>query len=240
MIHVNINGTEYEVFNRWEELSVDQLLKTSDPRSEIALCIPDLPKDLIYKARTDQLLPIYTAISFLNEVGLYPLDPDTKAIEEESYDEFVQVSQVINELSRKRADGTDVAINPYQRALKAALVYYPKETNTVKLLALGASIVLQFHTFLENYEILATGTGGEGSDWLDKLQTLGPWGTVFALSGRDVTKMDAIFKLPALQVYTAILYNFMEGEHQKEVIKRRQSVPQQNELSKRSKRKSRS
>lgn len=213
MIDITINGKSYKVRTTWSEVSAEKLLSCSDSRSEI-LATSNISADIIYKARTDQLFPIYTLISFLHDIGNYPLAADTKQIEFEDYDHLVQVSQVINERVN----------NPYQRSIRAAKVYYPDETDTLRLVSLGSSIVLQFHTFMSSYEELSKGANTKDStDWLERLQSMGAWGIAYVLAGRDITKMSAIFKMPAIQVYTAILYNFRESEHQKEILKRQQT-----------------
>jgi len=210
MINVTVNKKKYQIKTTWDEFTVTTLLQCTDSRSEL-LAASTLPVDLIYKARPDHLFPFYTILSFMYDVSNYKLAPDTKAIERESYDQFVQCCSVIQE-----------QINPYQRAIKAALVYYPEEQSVTRLMEYGASIILQVNAFLESYsELNYKDPKEEGSDYMDRLRTMGPWGTVYAMSGKDLTKMDAIFKKSTIEVYTAMIYNFREAMHHQTVKERR-------------------
>lgn len=210
MIRVTVNGSGYQIKTTWDEFTVNDLLACTDARSEL-IAASTLPADLIYKARPDHLFPFYTILSFMHDVANYKLAPDTKAIERESYDQFVQCCSVIQE-----------QVNPYQRAIKAALIYYPEELSVNKLMEYGASIVLQVNAFLESYsELNYKDPKEEGSDYMDRLRTMGPWGTVYAMAGKDLTKMDAIFKKSTIEVYTAMIYNFREAMHHQTVKERR-------------------
>lgn len=52
---------------------------------------------------------------------------------------------------------------------------------------------------------------------VDKLSGFGPWGTVYELAQKDLTKVRGIFKMKAIEVYTALHYSWRQAKYMKQL-----------------------
>lgn len=189
--------------SRWSDVDVEKLLTCQTFKDEIK-ALTDIPHELVDKWPDVQLFPIFTAMSFLTDLDLYPVY-EAIVIEKEPFEQF--------ELCRSAME----AGKTYVRAIAAAKVYYPEEKNAEKLLGYGVHIIDQVHQFLKFYEEMFKHEpdGDAEIAGIEKLAQFGSWGRAYILAGRDLLKTRELFKLPAIEVYTALLYNFRESKYQK-------------------------
>jgi hypothetical protein len=189
--------------SRWEDVDVEKLLTCENFKDEIK-ALTNVPHDLVDRWSDIQLFPLFTAMSFLTDLELYPV-VEALTIEKEPFEQF--------ELCRSMMEAGKI----YVRAIAAAKVYYPEEKSATRLLGYGVHIIGQVHTFLKFYEEMfkAEPEGDAEIAGIEKLAQFGSWGRAYILSGRDLIKTRELFKLPAIEVYTALLYNFREAKYQK-------------------------
>lgn len=207
MVRVAINGSEYLVSTSWEEADIDKLLACEDFKDELK-CLTTLPHELIDKASMVQLWPVYTCLSFIDDVeAIEPLP--ALSVEDAPYEQIELAKTFMSGLSK-----------PYKKILNAARVYYPGEKNTVQLIRLGVSIVSQIAVFLKYYQSMNKDkpTFNEQIAGVEELGKFGSWGTVYNLANRDITKMEEIFKMPAIKVYTTLFYSWKESQYQKKLF----------------------
>jgi len=210
MVKVKVNGKEYRVQTRWEEVDPCRLSDCADFRAEIA-CLTDIPADLINRASETSLFPIYTLISFIHECETMPAI-QAFHVEREPY-EKMEIAKMELTSGHK----------PYRKLLNVAMLYYPKEKDSVRLIGLGINIISQIAVFLEGFDdmIHAEPDEEEANAGISDLSMFGAWGTAFVLAGKDPIKVKAVLQLPAIEVYTALYYSWKESKYQKELIKAR-------------------
>lgn len=206
MVKVSINGSEYHVQTSWEEVDPDKVMVCENFREEIC-AMSDIPEDIVKRAVPEQLFPIYTLISFTDDLDNLPDIPAVN-VAEESYEKM--------ELAKIRTKTG----KPYNRVLKAARTYYPEEKNAVRLLSLGISIVNQIDIFLSKYTEMTESehTNDEIVAGIDTLTAFGAWGTAFSLAGKDVLKIRAVLDMKAITIYEALRYNFRESKYTRNLI----------------------
>lgn len=209
MVRVILNGTTYQIQTQWKEVDALRLATCEDFRDELK-CLTTIPEEIINKATELQLWPVYTCLSFIDDLDSYPLE-QAVAIDRQSYERL--------ELAR-RALQTG---KPYRKIINAALVYYPDLTDPVRLLGLGVSVVSQINVFLGNYrDMLEAGPDlRQEQAGIDQLAGFGAWAAAYNLGGRDLTKLSAVLELPAIKVYTALYYGWRESEY----LKRLANIP---------------
>jgi hypothetical protein len=203
MISIKINGETYEVCTKWEEVDPDKLLACDGFKDELK-ALTTIPPDLIDKCTSDQLWPVYTLVSFIDDLDNMPYLQATD-IEDRWYEKF--------ELAKS---GMKTG-KSYKKILNAARAYYPKEKDPVKLIALGVSIIQQISLFLSHYEEMTHDEpeADESKAGIADLAAFGFVGTVYNLAGKDILKMKAIYHLPLLEVYTVLHYSWREAKYQK-------------------------
>lgn len=203
MVRFKINGKKYKAKNDWSEVDPDKLMMCDGIKDELE-CLTDIPNELINKATELQLFPLYTLISFIDDIESIELVQSVD-IEQESYKKL--------ELAKANIKTG----KPYAKILKAGRIYYPDEKNPVLLLGLGANIINQIAVFLEKYEEMIQSEPDADEVWagVETLSDFGAWGTAYNLAGEDILKLDSVLNLPALRVYEALRYNFRKSKYQK-------------------------
>jgi hypothetical protein len=209
MVKVKINGVEYSVQTRWEEVDAVKIMVCENFREELE-AMSDIPKEIINKAADVQLFPLQTLISFIYEVEEFPAIQAVN-IAEESYEKL--------ELAKTRIQTGKT----YNKILKAAITYYPEEKNAVRLLSLGISIVNQIGIFLEKYQEMTESehANDELAAGVEQLDAFGSWGTAFSLAGKDVLKLRGVLEMKAIVIYEALRYNFREARYTKRLFELR-------------------
>lgn len=213
MIRVTVNGSEEVICSSWADVyDIDKLLECKNFRDELKV-LSTIDRELLGSAPEDQLFPLFTAISFLEDPDTYP---PAKALEIQldTYDRLEQCKLAVNEGKL------------YQRLIKAAQIYYPQERNVGQLIGLGYDIVQQLAIFLANYtEVLRyKPTPEEQAAGIGELSEMGTWGTVFVMAGKDLAKMKEILNQSALQVYTAMVYNAKSAKYERKLIEAKTKV----------------
>lgn len=204
MIRVKVQGVEEVICSGWDDVTdLGKLLECKNFRDELKL-LSTIDRQLIDAADDEQLFPLYVTISFLEDPTTYP---PCKALEIQldTYDRLEQCKLAVNEGRL------------YQKAIKAAQIYYPQERNVGQLVGLGVDIIQQLAIFLASYtEVLRyRPTPQEQNAGINELAEMGTWGTVYVMAGKDLAKMKTILDQPAIQVYTAMVYNAKSAEYQK-------------------------
>lgn len=221
MIRVKVNGVSCEICTSWDDVDFNKVLKCKEQvdedgeviesvfKSELK-ALSTIPHDIIDKANAEQLFPAYTLISFIDDMSPFehvntPV-VKTPRIQWSSYDQLEE-SKIVMRTGKI-----------YQKAIKVARIYYPEERNCRRLVGLGVSIIYQVHEFLNNYKEMFDGEVDTLQEMagIHTLTPFGPWATVYILGGRDIGKIKEIFNLPAIEVYTAMLYNFREAKFRDE------------------------
>ena len=200
MVRIKVNGTWYHVKTKWSEVDAERLVKCKDFREELA-CMTDLPLDIIKKAAQEQLWPIYTCTSFIDDLEGVPFpEVEVDKVAFRKYEEM--------ELAKQKLQTG----KPHQRVLGVALVYYPEERDAERLISIGISLIKQITVFLSTYEDMSSDPveGLKLQAGLEDLTAFGSWGTAFTLAGRDVLKVRQIFAMKAIEVYTALHYSWRE------------------------------
>ena len=203
MVRTIINGTTYQIQTKWKEVDPVALVACNDFRDELK-ALTTIPAAIIDKATELQLWPVYTCLSFIDDLDSYPFE-DAVAVDRESYQKL--------ELARKALQ----VGKPYKKIINVALVYYPDEKDPVRLIGLGVSLVSQISLFLANYkDMLESGPGlKEEAAGIGELAGFGSWAAAYNLSGRDLTKVSVVLELSAIKVYTALYYSWKESEYLK-------------------------
>jgi hypothetical protein len=208
MIRVKINGIEYHIKTEWNEVDADKLMVTENFKEELEV-LSDIPMDTLKQWPDLQLFPLYTSMSFIDDMEAVP------------YVEALDVSQASYEkmeLCRKRVE----LGKPWRKCMKAARVYYPEEKNCLTLIGLGHSIVEQLNNFIEKYQELYAKDDEELSNdeilaGVHTLNAFESWGTAYVLAGRDILKLQQVFDMPAIKVYEALRYNHREAKYMKKL-----------------------
>lgn len=203
MVRVKINGHECQVKTSWDEISALDLAECNSFQDELKL-LTTIPHEIIEQATDTQLFPIYTLFSFIDESEVFSEMPAIQ-IDREPY-EKLEIAKM--HLREGKA---------YKKIIKSALVYYPEEKETVRLIGLGISIVNQISLFLSNYEDMITDPPDSVSEQagIEELSAFGAWGTAFNLAGRNILKVGDVMKRPAIEVYTALYYSWKESRYTK-------------------------
>lgn len=206
MISVTLNGNSYKVCTKWEEVDIDKIIACKDFRDELKT-LTTISHDLIDKCTHEQLWPIYTLISFIDDFDLMPYSEATD-IEKRWYIKFEAARQ-----------GT-LTGKPYKKIIMAAKAYYPKETDPVKLIGLGVSIIHQISVFLANYQEMTEDEPerDEKAAGIEELSGFGSFGTVYNLAGKDLLKLKSIYHTSLIEVYTALHYSWKEAKYQKRLF----------------------
>jgi hypothetical protein len=201
MVSATINGHECEIKTSWDEVNVLELAQCNDFKDECKL-LTTIPHDIIEQATETQLFPIYTLFSFIDEAELFR-EVEAVPVDRDSYEHLELAKMALREGK------------PYKKIIKSALVYYPEEKETVRLIGLGISIVNQIALFLSNYEDMIKDPPDSTSEaaGIEELSAFGAWGTAFNLAGKDLMKVGDIMKRPAIEVYTALYYSWKESKY---------------------------
>jgi hypothetical protein len=208
MVRVRINGVQYKVCTQWDEVDTDKLFQCETFRDELK-ALTTIPANVIDRATEMQLWPLYTCVSFIDDLDTMPF-LEALNVEAARYEQL-ELAKTFLQTGK-----------PYRKIIGAARVYYPEEKNPVRLIGLGVSVVTQIAVFLKNYEEMATPPDSqEVSAGVESLGAFGAWGTVFNLAGRDLLKVREIFAKPAIEVYTALLFTYREAEYQKKLFELR-------------------
>lgn len=213
MVKVKINGTEYRIKTKWDEVEPDRLMSCDDYKQELA-CMTDIPLEIIEKASESQIFPIYSLITFIDETDRFP-DIQAVDIEKESYQKL--------ELTKSQIQSGKT----YTRVLKAGRIYYPDEKDVVRLLGLGVNIINQISVFLENYKEMISAEPDADEVWagVETLSDFGAWGTAYVLADRNILNLQAVLDTPALRVYEALRYNFREAKYMKRLYEVKNKKP---------------
>lgn len=202
MVTVKINGTPYKVCTSWDDVTdVTELLKAEDFKDEL-IALSTIPRETIESADELSLFPLYTLISFLDDID--SIDPlQARSVARSKYERMELAKTFLK-------DGKQ-----WKRIYLAAKVYYPKEKNPSRLLSLGVNIVSQIATFLSNYRDMLEHEPDQEEEaaGIDDLSGFGSFGTVYNLAGKDLTKVREIYAKPAIEVYTALHYSFREAKY---------------------------
>src|SRR5688572_6310295 len=86
MISIKINGETYQVCTQWDEVDPDKLLACEGFKDELK-ALTTIPPDLIDKCTSEQLWPVYTLISFIDDLDNMPYLQATD-IEDRWYEKF--------------------------------------------------------------------------------------------------------------------------------------------------------
>jgi hypothetical protein len=218
MIRVTINGTQYQIKTKWEEVDVERLIGLQDLvdssegkkqlfREELK-CLTDIPHDIIDRGTIDQLWPFCTCISFIDDLetmGFIEEDPDR--VEQGKYEEI--------ELAKQHLKFG----KPYKKVLGVALVYYPEEKDPVKLIGLGVSLTKQIAVFLSHYQDMVEDQPDpqEVAAGIEELSAFGSWGIAFTL-GKGFLNVRKVYAKKALDVYTALYYSWKKHRYQKRLF----------------------
>lgn len=207
MVRFKINGQQYKASTTWKEVDPDKLAACNTFKDELK-CLTNISHDTIDAVDDMQLFPVYTLISFIDDLDEIPI-LQALDVEDGRYDNF--------ELAKQH-----LAIGkPYKKLLLVARVYYPEEKDTLKLLGLGASIVQQMLTFLSHYEDMINHkpTEIEKQAGVDHLNAFGTFASAYSLAGKDILKLEQVYALPVLTVYTALDFSFKEHRYQTELYR---------------------
>lgn len=206
MVEVTINNKIYHVKTNWSEVDTDKLTNCQSYKDEL-ICLTDIEPEIIEIATEVQLFPIYTIISFIDDIDFIE-ELQAIDVENASYQQL--------ELTKKLIQTGKT----YVRLLKAARVYYPDENNPVRLLGLGANIINQISVFLENYKEMISSEPEADEVWagVDSLSDFGAWGTAYVLADRNILNLKSVLELPAIRVYEALRYNFRESNYMKRLV----------------------
>lgn len=205
MVKIQINEKKYKVHTLWDEVDYEKLINANDFRDELEV-LTDIPRETLHLASELQLFPIYTLVSFIDDDDLYP-EFEAVNIEHESYEKLEYAKKLMQ-------TGKN-----YQKVLRAAMVYYPDEKSTVRLLGLGVNIVNQISLFLENYKEMVSSEPDADEVWagVERLSDFGAWGTAYVLADKNVLNLKAVMEQPALRIYEALRYNFRESQYMKKL-----------------------
>jgi hypothetical protein len=206
MISVTLNGNSYKVCTKWEEVDINKLESCEGFKDELK-ALTTIPPELIDKYTNEQLWPIYTLISFIDDFDLMPFHEATD-IERRWYVKF------------EAARAGTLTGKPYRKIIKAAKAYYPKETDPVKLIGLGVSIIHQISVFLANYQDMTEDEPGqdEKAAGIEELSGFGSFGTAYTLAGKDLLKLKDIYHMSLIEVYTALYFSWKEAKYQKKLF----------------------
>jgi len=224
MVKFKINGKTYKAKTKWSEVDPDKLMMCDGIKDELK-CLTDVPHETIDSATELQLFPLYTLISFIDDV-------------EENIDEpYINFWDKIKSfVGIKKTKAIDIEQAPYKtlelakvnlktgksyaKILKAGRIYYPDEKNPVLLLGLGANIINQIAVFLEKYSEMIQSEPDADEVWagVESLSDFGAWGTAYNLAGEDILKLQSVLELPALRVYEALRYNYRKSQYQKRLF----------------------
>lgn len=214
MIRVTVQGVEEVIASSWDDVTnVTKLLECKNFRDELKL-LSTVDRTLIEQADEEQLFPLFVAISFLEDPDTYPPHKALE-IQLDTYDRLEQCKLAVSEGKL------------YQRAIKAAQIYYPQEVNAGRLVGLGVDIIQQLAIFLASYteELKYIPTPQEQNAGIEELSKLGTWGTVYIMAGKDLAKMKVILEQPAIQVYTAMVYNARAHKFERKLIEAKTRKP---------------
>lgn len=211
-VNVVINGQTYCIISSWSpklrglykttgQNTVSLLLESNTFRDDLEI-LSDIPRDLIDAATDESLFPLYTLCSFLNATEFYSLP--AVQVSAMRYEDFEIAKKELNKYNK-----------PWKQCYSVAKVYYKDETEPEKLIALGADIINQINTFLESFKEMITSqpTGEEESAGISELSKFETFGTVYSMAGEDITKMKAIFDMPAQDVYIALYYSWTKNRY---------------------------
>lgn len=212
MIRLNINGKDFKIMTEWSEVNPVTLSDASGIREELK-CLSDIDDDILFRAEELQLFPLRTIISFIDEVENMPM-LKALSVQDARYELFEIAKGELRQHHK-----------PYRKVLNIAMLYYPEEKNTVRLIGLGLNIIEQIAIFLGNYEDMlhAEPESDEVNAGIDELSGFGSWGTAFVMAGKDPLKIKQILDAPTLLIYTSLYYNWKEAKYQKSLMEAKYS-----------------
>jgi hypothetical protein len=205
MISVRIQGNKYSIAENIYEVDIHRLIKASSEREELA-AISDIPLSLVARLDLDTFLPL---IEFLNaDYDYVSLDVKCKNVSQEPYEKL--------ELAKKAMQDHEKL---YMQVYHVAAVYHPERKKSIPIFQTGINLIHQIGLFLDEFAEMnqEEPDSFEKAAGIDKLTELGSFGTAYNLAGKDLTKMDAITEMPAVVVYTALLYNYRESKYMDEL-----------------------
>jgi hypothetical protein len=211
MISVTINDVNYSLCSEWSEVDLPKLLAATNFKEDL-LALSDLPKDLVELATDLQLFPLYTIISFIDDLQSIEMLPATSVAQGE-YGQLEFAKQILQSDKREA-----------KKLLTIAMEYHKDEKNPVRLLGLGADIVSQIAKFLSHYKEMMDHEPDmeEEAAGIESLSDFGSFGTVYNLAQKDITKVRTIYAMKAIDVYTAIHFGFRENKYMTELAKIKQ------------------
>lgn len=207
MINVSISGKQYTIATNIFEVDINRLVQAEGEREELA-AISNIPLEVARLLDMDFFLPM---IAFLNDPEDYSCEHvDTANVDEESYSKL--------EEARSAIISTDKI---YKQIFEVSKVYHPDRKKSVPIFKTGINLLQKITLFLDEYsELTEDGPDQmEVSAGIDKINEMARFGTAFVLAGRDLTKMDQVTRMPAIVVYTALLYNHRENKYQEALYK---------------------
>ncbi len=206
MVKFKINGKKYKAKNQWSEVDPDKLMVCDGIRDELKY-LTDVPHETLDAATEVQLFPLYTLISFIDDVESIE---QIQAVDVEQ-DQYQKLELAKSNLKTGKS---------YAKILKAGRVYYPDEKNPVLLLGLGANIINQIAVFLEKYSEMISSEPDADEVWagVETLSDFGAWGTAYELAGEDILKLRLVLEQPAIRVYEALRYNSRKAKYMKKLF----------------------
>lgn len=219
MVTVKINGSDYQVKTEWSEINPDELKECKDFKDELK-CLTTVPHEIIDKATNKQLWPIYTLLSFIDDMDNVPYEEALIKYDNEGKEEMRGIAYGPYDDFESAKGMLTVDCKPYCKWINAARVYFAEEKNPVRLIALGVSIVNQISIFLENYKDMINDPPDEDAiqAGVEDLSAFGMIGTALELAGGDMLKMPIILKKPAIRVYTILHYNWRKSKYQERLF----------------------
>lgn len=201
MISLRIQGEPYSIAESIQECNIHRLVKATSEREELA-AISDIPLEIVRRLDWDTFSHL---VEFLNSDEDYQCESvKVKDIATESYEKL--------ELAKKAIQDHDKL---YMQVYSVARVYYPSLKKSSDIFKYGINLINQIGLFLEEFsEMYEDGPDAlEVQAGIEKVNEMGSFGTAFTLAGKDLTKMDKVTEMPAIVVYTALLYNYRESKY---------------------------
>lgn len=211
-LSIVINGKDYWIHSTWNGIDLENLIKACTLQQELA-ALSNIPIEVLNSATDESLWPLYTVISFIDSPQIYEVHAVSVALGK--YEEIEQ--------AKKYLRGGRV----FRQLINVAKVYYPDETDPLKLLSLGANLTKQIEVFLSQFKdmIEEQPTGEEERAGASDLAAFESFGTVMSLAQDDITKMRAIFAMPAQEVYLSLRYAWVKNKYQKALMANKTQKP---------------
>lgn len=201
MINVKIKGESYSIVSNIYECDIHKLVKAENEREEL-VAISDIPRAVVAFLDIETFLPL---IEFLNSDYDYTsTDIKCADVSNESYEKL--------ELAKIAIQNNDKI---YRQVYEVAKIYHPDRKKSTTVFKTGINLINQINLFLDEYsEMYEEGPSMEEQQaGIEELSKMGAWGTLYALSGKDVTKIGQLAQMPAIEIYNALLQNYRESKY---------------------------